>query len=73
MRLQDEIPKQIEVLNQIAQDEAKSRTSRAALINSLNEIVAILDDRVEAVEVEKAQWRAYHQQLRELVIERGRK
>lgn len=72
-RLQDEIRKRIDILDQSSHDEAKARASRAALIERLNEIVAILDSRVEAIDVEKTQWRDYHQQLRELVIEKGRK
>lgn len=72
-RLQDEIRKRIDTLDQVSQDEEKARVSRAALIERLNEIVAILDSRVEAIDVEKAQWRDYHQQLRELVLEKGRK
>jgi hypothetical protein len=72
-RLQDEIRKRIDTLDQVSHDEEKARASRAALIERLNEIVAILDSRVEAIDVEKTQWRDYHQQLRELVLEKGRK
>jgi hypothetical protein len=72
-RLQDEIHKRIDNLDQVSQDEEKARASRAALIQRLNEIVAILDSRVEAIDVEKTQWRDYHQQLRELVLEKGSK
>lgn len=72
-RLQEEIRKRIDTLDQVSSDEEKARASRAALIERLNEIVVILDSRVEAIEVEKTQWRDYHQQLRELVLEKGRK
>jgi hypothetical protein len=72
-RLQEEIRKRIDTLDQVSQDEEKARASRAALIERLNEIGAILDSRVEAIDVEKSQWRDYHQQLRELVVEKGRK
>jgi DNA repair exonuclease SbcCD ATPase subunit len=73
VRLQDEIHDRIGILDQIAQDEEDARTARANLIDHLNEIVAILGGRVEAVEAEKAQWQAYHERLRELVIEREKK
>jgi DNA repair exonuclease SbcCD ATPase subunit len=72
-RLQDEIRKRIDILDQSSHDEEKARASRAALIERLNEIVAILDSRVEAIDVEKTHWRDYHQQLRDLVNEKGRK
>jgi len=72
-QLQGEIRKRIDTLDQVSHDEEKARASRAALIERLNEIVTILDSRVEAIDVEKTQWRDYHQQLRELVLEKGRK
>jgi len=72
-RLDEEIRKRIDTLDQVSQDEEKARASRAALIERLNEIVAILDSRVEAIDVEKTRWRDYHQELRDLVVEKGRK
>jgi len=72
-RLRDEIRKRIDTLDQSLHDEDKARASRAALIERLNEIVAILDSRIEATDVERTRWRDYHQELRELVIEKGRK
>jgi hypothetical protein len=72
-RLQDEIRKRMDTLDQLGKDQSKARESRNALIDRLEQIVTILDSRAEDIDLEKTQWRNYHQQLRDLVTEKGGK
>jgi hypothetical protein len=70
-RLQEEVRKRIDTLDQLGKNEDKAGASRAALIDTLDQIVRIMDERVEATSLEKTRWRNYHQELRELVVDKG--